>query len=597
MQVSVPRRPGIPRLLRKKPVQLVTLSHEVAAHIYERVYEYGTTAHANARRLIGTVLPRPVCAAIASRTMRPTNISASRVDTRTAQRLGPPLRLRLRLTQERAVVLCATVLSIGAYVWYTAHGQTLAYFDSIAHLMIARRVVASQTPGLAQFGTVWLPFQHILMIPFVWNDTLFRSGLAGSLPSMAGYVVSVLYAYRSGKLLFGTAASGWLAAAVCGLNPNLLYIQATPMTEAVMLGASLVGIYYLVRWVAADAPADLVKSAMGFLAALLTRYDGWFLAGIAVIVVMCVAWRRHGKAGLEALALLFGGPLAAGAFGWLLYNIVIFHDPLAFFRNSYSSMSQQTELQHSIGLPTIGNMPLSVHVYSAVVVDCLGGVIVVLALLGVVIWATGGRGRLLLPALVTLAPLAFNVASLIGGASSIFTPEVPLGGVAMYYNDRYGIMMLPAAALAIAAFGKLRLPAIPAATCLAMLIAIGIVSMGGTPYLLQEPLHSSTLDQAAGQWLNAHYQGGYVLASYKPDVDMLFFSHVPTQDIITEADATSFAQVLASPQSTAEWIIIDTSTSADPVTEELADRSDWQRFYVLRLVIGTTYLYQRIGGK
>jgi len=34
---------------------------------------------------------------------------------------------------------------------------TLAYGDAISHMMIARRVVAGRTPGLAQLGTTWLP--------------------------------------------------------------------------------------------------------------------------------------------------------------------------------------------------------------------------------------------------------------------------------------------------------------------------------------------------------------------------------------------------------------------------------------------------------
>jgi hypothetical protein len=98
-----------------------------------------------------------------------------------------------RWTAEASVALLASVASVVSYAYYSQQGLTLAYSDSISHMMIARRVFASSTPGLAQLGTVWLPLNHILMLPFAWNDTLFRDGFAGTFPSMVAYVVSATY--------------------------------------------------------------------------------------------------------------------------------------------------------------------------------------------------------------------------------------------------------------------------------------------------------------------------------------------------------------------------------------------------------------------
>ncbi|HEV2237380.1 MAG TPA: hypothetical protein VGR57_12030, partial [Ktedonobacterales bacterium] len=101
-----------------------------------------------------------------------------------------------RLTPEWAIALLATALSIGFFAWYAHQGQTLAYGDAVDHMMIARRVFFSRTPGLAQLGTVWLPLTHMLMLPFIWWDALFYTGLAGALPSMVAYVVGAVYLYR-----------------------------------------------------------------------------------------------------------------------------------------------------------------------------------------------------------------------------------------------------------------------------------------------------------------------------------------------------------------------------------------------------------------
>ena len=75
-----------------------------------------------------------------------------------------------------AFVLMAALGSAAA-AWFYFHGYTLYYGDAEAHLNTARRIVDSRTPGYDQLGTPWLPLPHLLMIPFVMNDALWRSGL------------------------------------------------------------------------------------------------------------------------------------------------------------------------------------------------------------------------------------------------------------------------------------------------------------------------------------------------------------------------------------------------------------------------------------
>ena len=55
------------------------------------------------------------------------------------------------------VGLAAVYLSVAAYVITDRLGAVLLYKDSISHLEIARRVLDSTSPGLAQLGAVWLP--------------------------------------------------------------------------------------------------------------------------------------------------------------------------------------------------------------------------------------------------------------------------------------------------------------------------------------------------------------------------------------------------------------------------------------------------------
>src|SRR5262245_44353096 len=90
------------------------------------------------------------------------------------------------------VAQLAAAVSIGSFFYYLRHGDLLLYGDAVAHINIARRVFDSQTPGPLQLGTVWLPLPHILMMPFIVSRWLWQSGIGGAIPSMIGYLFSVI---------------------------------------------------------------------------------------------------------------------------------------------------------------------------------------------------------------------------------------------------------------------------------------------------------------------------------------------------------------------------------------------------------------------
>jgi len=74
-----------------------------------------------------------------------------------------------------------SIISTAYFLIYLYNGYGLSYNDARSHLDIGRRVVEGLKPGLAQIGSVWLPLPHLLMIPTIWNDTMWHTGLSGSL--------------------------------------------------------------------------------------------------------------------------------------------------------------------------------------------------------------------------------------------------------------------------------------------------------------------------------------------------------------------------------------------------------------------------------
>src|SRR5437588_947271 len=154
-------------------------------------------------------------------------------------------------------------MSIAALIHYFRSGELLLYGDAVAHINIALRVVDSMTPGPLQLGTVWLPLPHVLMLPFVLSDWAWSSGVAGAIPSMLAYVLATLGIFRLARLFMGRAPA-WITVAAFAANPNLLYMQATGMTESLFLAIVIWAVYFYCKFLAAlrDGDFHLAKSAL-----------------------------------------------------------------------------------------------------------------------------------------------------------------------------------------------------------------------------------------------------------------------------------------------------------------------------------------------
>lgn len=499
-------------------------------------------------------------------------------------------------TPERAVVTLAVALSIMFYAWYAGRGLTMAYSDAVSHFMIARRVLDSRTPGLGEFGSTWLPLTHLLMLPLIWITWLWRDGFAGSFPSMVAYVIGSLYMYRLAHLLFSSRAAGLVGALAFMLNPSMLYMQATALTEVALNAAIVVAVYYAASWAQTSRPADLVLAAAGAAAATLVRFDGWAVAGALAGIVIYVSWRRGGRSEVEAHALLFGTLGFAGCAAWALYNQVIFGNALYFLSGPTSAHAQFLRQP----APTYHKLWLSAHVYGQAVLDTCWWPLVVVAAVGLVFWALSHRLDIhTLPAYALLMPFAFNWLSMVIGISGMRVPGLTLGpGNDTYFNGRLALVMMPAVALFLAFLASRHRALLVTVLALTVLFA-GDGSLRGTPYALEDPLHGLmhsvlVLDPAAGKWLGTHYRGGNVLISGAAFEPLIFYSGLPDHAFITDADAVEFPPALAQPQRWVTWIVMASqSANVDLVWSELQARHDWRRYFVLRAVMGSDQFYER----
>jgi Dolichyl-phosphate-mannose-protein mannosyltransferase len=493
------------------------------------------------------------------------------------------------VSDEHLIIVLAALVSIVAYAWYASHGLTLGYGDALSRMLIARRVIVSHTPGLAQLGTTWLPLHTMLMLPLIWNDSLFHSGLAGSIPSMVAYVVASVYLFRIARFLFAARAVAWTSALAFTLNPSVAYMQTTAMSEVPLLCAAVIAIYYMLRWAQSYHALDLVKSAAAVAVGTGIRYDGWALAVALAAFVLYFSWRRQGYRGAEGWGILYGSLAFSGCVAWVIYNAVIFHDPLLFF--FFGNTTHDTS--YMAQFPSYHKPWLSFELYGYSVGAMVGWMTAFLAVLGLALFLFRYRLRAsALPAYALLIPLAYHWLIFYMGIDTILMPEL---GLFIYWNVRFGLELIPAVTFFVGFLASVRRALFFASLTLIVAFAV-LDSTMETPFALREPLASTTYGVTAemvAKWFSTQYRDGEVLVSYVPNAPVMFFmmQDIPDQNFITDANGGLFTAALAHPQDTVTWIVFDESQKLqDRIWEGLHNRQDWRHYFVLRNVMRTAAL-------
>jgi hypothetical protein len=487
------------------------------------------------------------------------------------------------------VALAAVLLSFVALLVSFSRGYLLLYGDAVAHLGIARRILDSRNPGLIQLGGVWLPLPHLLMLPFVQKLEWWQNGLAGAWPSLICYIAGVAGFYRLARHLL---VPRWAIAATAfyALNPNLLYLATTAMTEPLFLALLIWIVLLTVECIVAIRASRhaavarrLVLVSVFILAAVYTRYDGWVL-GATVWCVLTFMLARHREVWRRVVPsfVLFTFLVIAGPISWLAYNQHFFHDPLDFIRGPYSASAIEKKTaapgsEHYHGW----HNPFWAFVYytRTAQVDAAfweTGFLVMAAGFSGLIFAI--RRRLTLPAILLWLPLPFYIYSIAYGSVPIFIPQL---WPHSYYNSRYGMEMLPA--LALFAFVAVQwmegrwgqsqpLAKRVMQPVVLLFIALNTVGMMyRTPLVLKEAINNSTtrvgFESALARQLLALPKGSVILMYNSDHVGALQYAGIPLRQTINEGDYDSFQAALAAPAEHAAYVV---AIAGDPVSTAVA---------------------------
>ena len=437
-----------------------------------------------------------------------------------------------------AVLLAAATLSACA-VFYTARqGWTLWYGDAEARLNIARRIVDSRTPGYEQIGTAWLPLPHALTALAAQADDLWRGGMAGVAVAPAAYTLAVWLMFLTLRRLTNSVAAGWTGAALIALNPNLLYLQSTPMTESLSAAATLATLYFCVRAID-GSPAWAIAAGFASVAGTLTRYESWFLLPFfSLYLLLNKRW----------LALmLFVLVAALGPLYWFAHNWWCCIDPLDFYRGPWSAKAiyLRALAQNMQPYPGDGDWAKAIEYYWAAVRPTAGWP---LAWAGLAALAVCANRRLAMPALILSMAAVFYVVSMHGSGTPIFLPDRWPNS---YYNTRYGLAALPALAFALGAAARFH-------TALGPLLIAGAVA----PWLIypspeawicwkESQVNSEARRAWSGQaarFVEQNYAGGGIAAGFG-DLSRIFRrAGVPLRQVLHEGNGPAWYGAIARPE-------------------------------------------------
>src|SRR5690606_27956968 len=219
-----------------------------------------------------------------------------------------------------ATLVTACIASLAATLYFLVTNQILLYKDSSSHLGMARMLFDNIRPGFAHLGGVWLPLPHLAMMPFSMVDYLWRTGLAGACVSVPSYVITALYIFLSIRQLTRHSMASYIGALVFMLNPNVLYLQATPLTEPLAAATITAACYHLLVWIQEEKPLHLLVAAAATFLATLARYDGWALfMGFLALIPLITLMKRRQRYQVEANTIIFGLLGGLGIAIWILW--------------------------------------------------------------------------------------------------------------------------------------------------------------------------------------------------------------------------------------------------------------------------------------
>ncbi len=488
-----------------------------------------------------------------------------------------------------------TFLSTFSFIIYSRNGKNLIYADAISRLDIARKIIDNITPGLPQVGNVWLPLPQLLMVPFIWSDHLWHTGIAGYIMSGISFLIAGIFIYKAAKLLTKSDLAAFFSVIIYSFNINALYLQTTAMSESIFLASLSATIYFFLDWFHSKSKASLLCAALSVSLMTLIRYEGLaiLLPSVPLVFFYSIVSSSKKRFKIAEGNTILYGVLACLGFGlWTLYLTVIFGNPL--YWKDYYATPQATGGVEKV-FTQAKPFAAAVWQYFTSFSWMIGIIPVIFGFFGLLIMFTICIKRKSWDFLVLLMPLAiflFMVLTLQRNTpivQPILSLQNILSGTTSYgtgFNIRYGLLLLPWVAIMCS---YLLIWPNKFIKGFLFIILTGIFSFQVYTYFVPTytmiyKIPAKIYDKPFSKmvdWIKRNYDGGKILISAGSQEDQMFLMGFPYKTFIHEGTNKYWKESIDNPSRYAQWVVIDYGHNSDNVARHMNREDILEREYKL----------------
>jgi hypothetical protein len=508
-------------------------------------------------------------------------------------------------------LLVGLVAGLFTLIWSYQNSYITLYGDAKSHLNIARRVFDNLTPGIAQLGGSWLPLHHVLLLPFVYIDFLYRTGLAGSFVSFASYLLSIYFIFKIIFSLTNSEKTATFGGLLFALNSDVLYMQTTPMTELLTVFLITASIFYLLKWIQSNRIRYLLALALCLFFGSLTRYEIWSLiiAASAVLVITYIttnriSFRKFDK--LEGRLILFWTLAFLGVGIWLVWNKLIFGNLFYFLSGAYSAKAYQTPLiKHGLNRP-FHNIYYALLVYGFTTIDTTGFITVIFGFIGSIYYLLKKYSLYAMCfAGYCFTIFVFESYALYKGNTTIYVPQLfPFD----YYNVRYGLYSIPFFIIFSSYLLTIKSKIFTFLIALLLILQTAYNLYYFHPITLvdnlvqQSPVFGDKYSREKSKkdaiyFFSKAYHGGLILISAGVFDEFIFSSNIDLKNFITEGTAKFWNSSLNYPTKYATYIVLNRRDEFNDVRSDLTfkmQRShEFKNNFVLIFEEGLYQIYRK----